>query len=38
MIIVGARGAGTTEESTTLGSTTTELLHTSRVPVLVVPV
>lgn len=38
MIVVGARGAGTTEESTTLGSTTTELLHTSQVPVLVVPV
>lgn len=38
MIVVGARGAGAGEEETTvLGSTTTELLHNSRVPVLVVP-
>ncbi len=37
MIVVGARGAGAGEETTVLGSTTTELLHTARVPVLVVP-
>ena len=37
MIVVGARGAGAEEETTVLGSTTTELLHTAHVPVLVVP-
>jgi nucleotide-binding universal stress UspA family protein len=37
MIVVGARGAGAQEETTVLGSTTTELLHTAHVPVLVVP-
>jgi nucleotide-binding universal stress UspA family protein len=37
LIVVGARGAGTTEETTVLGSTTTELLHTAHIPVLVVP-
>ena len=37
LIVVGARGAGKSEETTVLGSTTTELLHTSHVPVLVVP-
>jgi nucleotide-binding universal stress UspA family protein len=38
MIVVGARGAGAGEEQTTvLGSTTTELLHAAHVPVLVVP-
>lgn len=37
MIVVGARGAGAGEETTVLGSTTTELLHTAHVPVLVVP-
>ena len=37
LIVVGARGAGAQEETTVLGSTTTELLHTAHVPVLVVP-
>jgi nucleotide-binding universal stress UspA family protein len=37
MIVVGSRGAGKVEETTVLGSTTTELLHTAHVPVLVVP-
>jgi nucleotide-binding universal stress UspA family protein len=37
MIVVGARGAGAGEQTTVLGSTTTELLHTAHVPVLVVP-
>jgi nucleotide-binding universal stress UspA family protein len=38
MIVVGARGAGTKkDESTVLGSTTTELLHMAHIPVLVVP-
>jgi nucleotide-binding universal stress UspA family protein len=37
MIVVGARGAGAGEDTTVLGSTTTELLRSSRVPVLVVP-
>ena len=37
MIVVGTRGSGKSEETTVLGSTTTELLHTAHVPVLVVP-
>jgi len=37
MIVVGARGAGAGDETTVLGSTTTELLRTAHVPVLVVP-
>ncbi len=37
MIVVGARGAGASETTTVLGSTTQELLHTAHVPVLVVP-
>jgi len=37
LIVVGARGAGAQDETTVLGSTTTELLHTAHVPVLVVP-
>lgn len=37
MIVVGTRGSGGSEETTVLGSTTTELLHTAHVPVLVVP-
>jgi len=37
MIVVGARGAGAGDETTVLGSTTTELLHTALIPVLVVP-
>lgn len=37
MIVVGARGAGAGEDTTVLGSTTTELLHTAGVPVLVIP-
>jgi nucleotide-binding universal stress UspA family protein len=37
LIIVGSRGAGRSEESTVLGSTTQELLHMTHLPVLVVP-
>jgi nucleotide-binding universal stress UspA family protein len=37
MIVVGSRGAGSGEETTVLGSTTTGLLRTAHVPVLVVP-
>ena len=37
MIVVGTRGAGGSETTTVLGSTTQELLHTAHVPVLVVP-
>lgn len=37
LIVVGARGAGTDEDATVLGSTTTELLHSAPVPVLVCP-
>ena len=37
MIVVGTKGAGGTETTTVVGSTTQELLHTSHVPVLVVP-
>jgi nucleotide-binding universal stress UspA family protein len=37
MIVVGTRGSGKGEETTVLGSTTTELLHTAHIPVLVVP-
>jgi nucleotide-binding universal stress UspA family protein len=37
MIVVGTRGSGKSEETTVLGSTTTELLHTAHIPVLVVP-
>ena len=37
LIVVSTHGAGKEEETTVLGSTTTELLHTTHVPVLVVP-
>ena len=37
MIVVGTKGAGGSETTTVLGSTTQELLHTAHVPVLVVP-
>ncbi len=37
MIVVGAKGAGASEATTVLGSTTQALLHTAHVPVLVVP-
>ena len=37
LIVVGTHGSGREEETTVLGSTTTELLHTTQVPVLVVP-
>lgn len=37
LIVVGTRGSGKSEETTVLGSTTTELLHTADIPVMVVP-
>ena len=37
LVVVGTHGSGREEETTVLGSTTTELLHTTHVPVLVVP-
>lgn len=37
MIVVGAKGAGATGDTTVLGSTTMQLLHDSHLPVLVVP-
>ena len=37
LIVVGTHGSGKDEETTVMGSTTTELLHATEVPVLVVP-
>lgn len=37
LIVVGTHGSGKDEETTVMGSTTTELLHSAHVPVLVVP-
>ncbi len=37
LIVVGTHGSGKDEETTVMGSTTTELLHQTHVPVLVVP-
>jgi nucleotide-binding universal stress UspA family protein len=37
LIVVSTHGSGKDEETTVLGSTTTELLHITNVPVLVVP-